>query len=312
MRPLPSAARAGASLCTLLSAAAPCRAQASQVADTAFDASVAEPAYPRGSGPRVVIDAAHFNVHTAEGRYRPFATLLANDGFRVAPGRRALDAAALRAADVLVIANALGDSSSAEAAARPAFTAEEVEAVWRWVDGGGALLLVADHEPAGAAARRLAARFGVDMSTGRTFDDPHSDWTSGSPTWLVFQRDTGARILDHPITRGRGERERIRRVETFSGQSLAGPPGSVGFLALAPGAVDRFPGGRAVPADGRAQAVALTVGRGRVVVLGEAALLTAQVTSAGGRTVRFGWTWPDNDDRQLALNIVRWLAGALQ
>lgn len=312
MRPLPSAARAGASLCAVFLCAAPLCAQASQVADTAFDATVADPAYPAGRGPRVAIDAAHANVHTAEGRYRPFATLLRNDGFRVASSRQPFTDASLREADVLVIANALADSASREAAGRDAFTAEEIEAVWRWVGGGGALLLVADHDPAGAAARALAARLGVDMSAGRTHDDPHSDWTSGSPAWLVFGRDTGARVLDHPVTRGRGEHERVRRVVTFAGQSLKGPPGSVGFLALAPGAMDRLPDGRDVPAGGRAQGVAMTVGRGRVVVLGEAAMLTAQVTSVAGTTRRFGWTWPGNDDRQLALNVVRWLAGALK
>lgn len=314
MRPLPSAARAAASLCAALLTAAPLcaqNAQNAQTADSVFDAAVADPAYPAGRGPRVAIDAAHANFHTADGRYLPFATLLRNDGFRVSANRQPFTGAALGQADVLVIANALADSASRNAAGRGAFAAEEIEAVWRWVNGGGALLLVADHDPAGAAAQGMAARFGVDMSAGRTHDDPHSDWTSGSPAWLVFGRDTGARILDHPVTLGRGERERVRRVVTFAGQSLKGPPGSTGFLALAPGAMDRLPDGRDVPADGRAQGVAMTVGRGRVVVLGEAAMLTAQVTTVAGATRRFGWTWPGNDDRQLALNIVRWLAGVI-
>jgi hypothetical protein len=312
MRPLSSAARAGASLCAaLLAAASPAVAQSAQVADTAFDASVADPAYPAGRGPRVAIDAAHANFHTAEGRYRPFAALLASDGFRVSANRQPFTDAALRQVDVLVVANALADSGSLAAAGQAAFTVEEIEAVWRWVNGGGALLLVADHDPAGAASKALAARFGVDMSTGRTHDDPHSDWTSGSPAWLVFGRDTGARVLDHPVTRGRREGEVVQRVVTFAGQSLKGPPGSVGFLALASGAMDRLPDGRDVPADGRAQGVAMTVGRGRVVVLGEAAMLTAQIVTAAGTTRRMGWTWPGNDDRQLALNVVRWLAGAL-
>ncbi len=72
-------------------------------------------------------------------------------------------------------------------------------------------------------------------------------------------------------------------------------------------------GDRDVPADGRAQAVALTLGRGRVAVFGEAALFTAQIATAPGLPPRrFGFTWPGSDDRQLALNTVRWLAGVLR
>jgi hypothetical protein len=313
MRPLPRAARVAACLAASLLAAQPARAQqGQQIADTQFDAAVANPAFARGAGPRVAIDAAHFNVHTADGRYRPFAALLESDGFRVGSLRQTLSAAALEGVDVLVIANALADSSSPAAAARPAFADDEIEAVWTWVNGGGALLLVADHEPAGAAAKAMGARFGVDMSAGRTFDLRNADPGAGSPTWLVFTRDGAARVADHPVTRGRGDSERIGRVVTFTGQSLKGPEGSVAFLQLAPTAMDAYADGRDVPAAGRAQGVAFGVGRGKVVVLGEAGMLSAQVASAGGVTRRFGFTWPATDDRQLALNVVRWLAGAIR
>ena len=58
-----------------------------------------------------------------------------------------------------------------------------------------------------------------------------------------------------------------------------GPEGSAAFLKLAETAVDRpsFNSKEKVSASGRAQAVALQFGKGRVVVLGEAAMLTAQV-----------------------------------
>lgn len=84
------------------------------------------------------------------------------------------------------------------------------------------------------------------------------------------------------------------------------------MLTLEPGATDRMPDRRDVAAGGRSQLVAFMLGKGRVVVAGEAAMFTAQVASAPGRgTRRFGFTWPGTDDRQLALNIVRWLARAL-
>ena len=280
-----------------------------QVADDDYDVSVSRPAYA-GSGPRICIDEAHHNFATARDRYGPFARLAANDGFRISANTSAFASKSLDACDILVVANALGASLPVmPSASNAAFTEAEANATHEWVRGGGALLLVADHEPAGAAAARFAQRFGVDMSTGETVDNPHSDWTSGNPAWLVFGRDTGALILDHPITRGRDSSERIDRVVTFRGQSLSGPAGAVGFLSLAGSAKDHLPDKREVSAAGRSQAVAFTLGTGRVVVLGEAAMLSAQVTGGGSR--KFGMNWPNTDDRQLALNILHWLSGLL-
>lgn len=280
-----------------------------QVADDTYDVSVARPANTNAH-PVVCIDAAHHNFATADGRYRPFASLLANDGYRIVSTASQFTADVLKRCNVLVIANALGAKYPfMPGASNPAFTSVEVGAVRDWVSDGGSLLLVADHEPVGQANAALAKVFGAEMSGGRTEDDAHSDWSSGSPSWLIFSSDTGAKVLDHPITRGRNSSEMIRRVETFTGQSLKGPPGSIGFLALAKGATDRTDGGEVRSAEGRAQGIAFELGRGRVVILGEAAMLTAQVTGGGRR--KFGMNWPNNDDRQLALNIVHWLSRLL-
>ena len=51
--------------------------------DTEFKPPIEKPAYPKGGGPVVVIDEAHFNWHTATGRYLPFAELLRRDGYVV-------------------------------------------------------------------------------------------------------------------------------------------------------------------------------------------------------------------------------------
>jgi hypothetical protein len=66
------------------------------------------------------------------------------------------------------------------------------------------------------------------------------------------------------------------------------------------------PEGKQSSAKGRAQGIALEFGKGRVVVLGEAAMLTAQI--AGPRNRKMGMNAPNNDDRQLALNIMHWLS----
>ena len=47
-----------------------------------FDVSVAKPAYAT-SHPKVLFDEAHFNVHSMKEGYKPFAGLVANDGYAV-------------------------------------------------------------------------------------------------------------------------------------------------------------------------------------------------------------------------------------
>ena len=72
------------------------------------------------------------------------------------------------------------------------------------------------------------------------------------------------------------------------------------------------------PVRGRAMAIALPLGRGRVVISGEAGMLTAQVfkeTDKNGAEEivgRMGMDVPENDDRQYVLNLLHWLSGALK
>jgi hypothetical protein len=276
-----------------------------QSPDLAFDVSVSRPAFTR-DGPRVLVDEAHRNFHRTTGTFSPFVALLRNDGFEVDANRRPFTRAALAAAQVLVVVNAMGARYPfLPGATRAAFSNAECDVVREWVRDGGSLLLVADHAPMGASASALASRFGIEMSTGRAFDETRFDATRNSPSWLEFSADDGA-LPEHPITRGRDSAERLRRVVSFTGQSLSVPPGAVAILPLGPKSFDILPSGGEIPGAGRAQGVALELGRGRVVVLGEAAMLTAQVT--GRRAVRFGMNLPGNDDRQLALNIMHWLA----
>jgi hypothetical protein len=281
-----------------------------QAADPDFDARVTRPAYTN-QRPKVLIDEAHHNFHTAEGRYKPFADLITNDGYQVSANREKFQRTTLEGYDVLVIANALGAAFPfLPGADKPAFTEAECDAVRDWVRAGGSLLLVADHAPAGGAAEMLARRFGVEMSKGYTLDTAHAFQEPGSNDgWILYSRENGL-LGDHAITRGRDSSERINKVVAFTGQSLKGAEGSVAFLKLAETAGDLDPATKKeVPASGRAQAVAVPFGKGRVVVLGEAAMITAQVT--GGGKLKFGTNRAGLDNRQLALNIMHWLSGLL-
>jgi hypothetical protein len=288
-----------------------------QMADPAFDAKVAHPAYTK-KHPKVLFDEAHSNFHTTDGRYKPFASLITSDGYRVTPNKEKFQKPTLKGYDILVIANALGaDKDLGIAAKESAFKDEECDAVRDWVRAGGSLLLIADHAPMGAAAENLGKRFGVEMSKGYTGDTENNDKESGNQGFIIYTRESG-RLADHPITRGRNESERINRIIAFTGQSLKGPSGSVAIMKLADTAIDHFPkpGNNqeeaSVSAAGRAQGIIIKFGKGRVVILGEAAMLSAQVIKRPNQPdILFGMNRAGIDNRQFALNVMHWLSGLL-
>lgn len=330
--------------CALLHHAAP-NVLSQQEADPHFDAKVARPAYTQ-KHPKVLFDEAHFNFHTSTGRYQPFVNLITNDGYIVTPNKEKFQKKVLEGYDILVIVNALGAETQASPGAdNPAFTEEECDAVRDWVRAGGALLLIADHAPFGAAAETLAKRFGIEMGKGHTLDENNYEVEDGNRGFLAFSRDNKL-LIDHAITRGGNAQERVNRVLTFTGQSLKGPEGSVAFLKLSetakerqppakdskPVTLDRLPNGQPLPpgvtvqgrpagpavsAAGRAQGIAFAFGKGRIVALGEAAMLSAQKVTgpaaqlAGKSEIRIGMNRAGLDNRQLALNIMHWLSRLL-
>jgi Domain of unknown function (DUF4350) len=268
--------------------------------DPTFNSSVEHPAYT-GTGPEILFDEAHQNFHTTRSGYKPFADLMRNDGYSVQANQSPFSASTLAGVSTLVIVNALGPDGHET---RSAFTDSECAAIAEWVANGGSLLLVADHSPFGSAAKKLAETLGVKMFVRFARDDQNSD---GDNERLVFSRSNGL-LAEHPITEGRNPSEQLNRVVTFTGQSLTGPPGSVPFLKLDDNAYDWESRKVRYPARGHAQGMAFHFGKGRVVVLGEAAVLTAQVDPLG---FKFGMNRAGSDDRQLALNIMHWLSGLL-
>lgn len=283
-----------AALCATLAIGSPASAQP-QVVNPDADVRVAVPAWPAGMGPRVAVDEGHRNFHTVGGRYAPFAALLRNDGYRVGPIRRSFGRRDLAAVDVLVIANA-----SAPDGERSAFRQEEIAEVRRWVRRGGSLLLIADHAPFAGAAYQLARAFGV------TFRDAYAVST-GRAGHDIFRHDSG--LADHPITRGGRGDGAVTAVRTFTGSAFAAPNADP-LLTLTP-EFSLFPGpsttGPRAPAAGLYQGAALRFGRGRVVVMGEAAMFTSQLQGADRRLIGFGAPGAEQNQR-FALNIMHWLS----
>lgn len=284
--------------------------------DRSFDSRVTNPAY-RGNGPVVLYDEGHLNTHTAESAYKPFADLVRNDGYTLRVSNQPITRETLNGVSVFVLAVARGANETNDSSA---YSEAEAGVIEEWVKGGGALLLVTDHWPFGVAAASLARRLGVSMGGAFAEDSIHYDRERGT-SHLVFSAENGL-LRDHPIVRGRNQSETVRRVLTFTGQSLRGPDSAVSFLALSSSATDRPPRpakaervgndtrvsmeyGDPVSAAGGAQGVAFEMQKGRVVVLGEAGMLRAQ---RDRNKPLVGMNVPGYDNRQLALNIMHWLS----
>ena len=289
--------------------------KAQQVPDHDFKPPIEKPAYAEGKGPVVLIDEAHFNFHTASGRYQSFADFVRRDGYVVRASKEKFSRGSLKAGKILVIANALSQRNTINwnHPFDPSFTDEEIAAVREWVDQGGALMMMVDHFPIPATAGKLAEAFGVRIHNGYAVDP------QAPPGPLLYTRADKS-LADHPITRGRTEKEKIDSVATFTGSAFLIDRGDQILTFLGAEAISYTPkafGERPdkdtprVPIKGWHQGVVLRVGRGRVAIFGEAAMFSAQL--AGPQKAPMGMNEPiAKQNPQFILNVVHWLSGVLK
>ncbi|MEO7814240.1 MAG: hypothetical protein ABIR87_02215, partial [Sphingomicrobium sp.] len=275
-------------------------------APVAFDASVARPAFAAGKGPTILFDAAHHNRHRIDDTYRPFAKLLRNDGFQLRALSEPLSAAALADGQIVAIVTAESDTQTKDS---PAFSAAEVSALVAWIRQGGSLLLVTDHAPYPNAVETVAQALGLAVAKGMTFDAKQFRAGAKDDSRLIFSTANGL-LGTHPIIAGRDPAEAVRTVETFTGDAFKLGPAMVPLMTLSPTAISRTgvptvskQGGDVIvttnfvdPHDvgGWVQGGAFTLGKGRVVVLAEAAMISAQEDN--GR--KLGMNSADNDNKQ--------------
>ena len=281
-----------------------------QVSDTSYNPAIKNPAYASGKGPVVYIDEGHYNFHTKDGRYLPFASLLERDGYTVEGYKGTFETDRLKGCRILVISNALNELNTVNwyLPTPSAFTAQEIKSVREWVKSGGSLFLIADHMPMGGAATDLASAFGFGFSNGFAAD-------TARPGPIAFSRAAGA-LCDNIITNGRDPSERVDTVITFTGQAFTIPDDAISILRFDDRYVMLLPdtawvfnkNTTTINIDGWSQAAFKKYGKGRVVVGGEAAMFTAQL--AGPQMYRAGMNSPEaKENHQLLLNIMHWLDG---
>lgn len=284
---------------------------AQQVQDTNYEPAITKPAYPLGKGSLVKIDEAHHNFHTLNNRYLAFAKVLRKDGYEVAANKEAFSEESLKKTNILVIANAVHASDTTEwILPNPsAFTQKEIQAVKKWVENGGSLLLIADHQPFPGAAGELGKAFGFTFYNGFATDTTTGKDPNKKKELDTFTKKAGT-LKAHPITNN------IEQVVTFTGQAFKIPAKAKPlltfdekYIVLLPDTAWKFSTKTPkIPAKGLSQGAVLTFGKGRVAVFGEAAQFTAQLK---GKTKQpFGLNAPEaTQNLTFLLNTIHWLDG---
>lgn len=275
-------------------------ASAQQSPDTLYQPSFA-PRYKKAQGPVILIDEAHQNFHTATNRFRPFAKVLEQDGYRVVRNQQPFSAENLKTARVLVISNALMPPSADQSnTPRSAFTDSEIQILLKWIEQGGSLFLISDHMPFPKASEKLASALGFTFYDGFAMaknQDNDYDMFSFSNNRLVRNEISGE----------------LDSIYSFTGQGFEIPVEAKPILKLDKSFDLLMP---AIPweftettprlsASGKVQGAYRLYGKGKVVVFGEAAMFTAQ--RLGEVRVGFSYSKAKNNVEFLR-RILHWLS----
>lgn len=276
--------------------------------DTTFRVSIIKPMFQYQEGPKVLIDEAHNNLHRKEGGLYSFTRMIEEDGGQVFSNDGEFTTELLKEYDILIIANALHESNvrSWQNPCPSAFTEDEIEAIASFVETGGSLLFIADHMPYGGAAQDLAKRFGVFWSNSFAMQNGRH-WPPST-----FDRSNNT-LLDSPVTEETAYGKKVSSIGTFTGSVFKAPSSAFPFLIyddshalLMPEVAWQFSNEtKNESAEGWQQGACMKYGKGKIVLLGEAAMITAQVR---GNT-EIGMNSPDApENAKLALNIFHYLA----
>lgn len=276
--------------------------------DDDFDVSVSDPKLTIIK-PKVLFDEAHKNHHRIETTYKPFATLITNDGCSVKSTDKPIDNSALANTDVYIIATAMGREDPGD---KSPFSQVEVNLLDQWVNNGGSLLLITEHYPFGLAMSPILNKFGVQVHNGYTEDTLLNNRVVRDA--LLFTKSKGNLNPTHPIL------DKVERLNTFTGSSVKGDSTWTQLLIFTANAqnfnvkVDVKKNGGDITtsveyadfysAKGYSQGICKQYGHGKIVVLAESAFLTAQFDKNG---FKYGMNSPNEDNKQFVLNLMRWL-----
>lgn len=286
---------------------------AQQVIDSTFTYEVIQPAYNYNQGPLIAIDEYHNNDMSVGNRMFPLINVLKNDGYRIEAWNKPLTQE-LNGVNTLVIIGALHYSNvnNWKLPTPEAMSDEEIDQLLNWIQNGGNLLLVADHMPFPGAVKKLSTKLGVEWYNGFVID---------SINWglSIFSRREKT-LKAHPLLEGRNIDEKINWVATYYGSGFQLKDNTIKglFSFNNPDVISyqtteawrMFPDTPTIPSNLLFQAAVFKKGKGRVAIIGEASLFSAQLVGKDKQPVGINFN-NQNQNLQFVLNLFHWLSGAI-
>jgi hypothetical protein len=271
-----------------------------------------------GRGARVMIDRYHptiYKLPDGETTAEVMLDLMARDGAVV----RYLDAAEefrALAGDVLIIHGLPGEEVPLEGEdtyVRSPLSADDVDAVARFVYEGGGLFLTLSHFPNGSGGKPLLDAFSVSFRDGYLYHPAAPSVLNPEDRCSHFfglSVESGTLNAKHPILAAGLP---VRRVDFLCGAAVVRRPEDV-IIAFPPGSSNYDQDGRLLEtSDSYAGLIGFPFGRGRVVVATDQGLFRNLVLETDdGREFPVTITSPTNDNAALFLNLMRWLSPAAE
>ncbi len=309
-------------LCLSVFVIQPSLAEKKQVTDTVEDSAFIHDFTPLTSPhkSRVLIDQYHNTIYSksreASGA-RAMLDIMQRDGFIVSRTDQPY-ADALTETDILIIhglPNNKIELPSGEKLWQSPLSADEVENIVRWIDGGGSLFLTLSHFPNGSGARPLLDALNVKFADGYvwhekspSFNDPDNGRCSH---FFGMSPEQGLVNQNHPAL---AEGLPVNRVDYLCGAAvyrsekdaiLRFPNGSHNH---AKGSVDSGRRGLYETSDNYAGVIGFNFGSGRVVISADQGMFRNFIfTFDETEKVYVTISNPDNDNANLYVNLMRWL-----
>lgn len=310
--------------------------------DDTYLPRLANPAYQK-NGLVVLLDEGHGNHHFDKA----FIKLASADGYQVITSKTPFTFEELSKVKVLVIMNA-GMIMPVKWRDNPEPVVNDVEvaAVKDWVVAGGSLLFASGSNKA-EAGELLLSRLGIELLYDPVHDrdllPPGTPPSRISITNETFAREKNM-FSAHAILAGRSEAERVDIVAAHGFQAIRKAPGNAITLIHCSGKAAYFtrdalmrkqlleaqhaieagpqkesqtaasPVMAPTPAPGIPVAVAFTLGKGRVVVLGNSSILSSitRATTFQGQPLSDKIGLGEADNEKFTLNTLHWLSGLME
>ena len=246
------------------------------IVDTTFNFSISYPTI-LNKKIRVAIDASHYNLHTANGGFRPLAKLLKNDGYDIVDfNKKIVTVSDLEGIDIFITANARPENRTHFniQGSKNAYKEDEISVLKKWVSNGGSLLIIADHMPFAGAAENLIKAFDFNIING--FVGYKNQWPPN-----IFN------VLNGTLQNNffNSFMLKVDSLATYTGSAFQIPKKAYNILKfnhldtlIIPDTAWVFRAfNKKINLENFSQGSVLEFGKGKVSIFGEAAMFTAQI-----------------------------------